>query len=138
MAAALGEALVLELDSGGADALERAHGVPHVDRVAEAGVGIDDERQGGGIGDRPGRPREVRQGSEADIGHAEPGIGEAGAGQVDRLEAEILDDARPERVGGARHQERAPVRYRPPQSLACGHPRSLAREAEVSRAGRPC
>jgi hypothetical protein len=39
-----GKALVLELDHRGAGALEAAHRALHVERVAEAGVGIDDDR----------------------------------------------------------------------------------------------
>jgi hypothetical protein len=44
VAAALGEALVLQLDHRGAGALEAAHRALHVQRIAEAGVGVDDHR----------------------------------------------------------------------------------------------
>ena len=47
---------------------------------------------------------EFGQRDQADVRHAEEGIGDAGAGDVDRLEAEVLDDARGERIGGARQQ----------------------------------
>ena len=50
MAAALGKVLVLELDRVGAGALELAHGALDVERVAVAGVGVDDQ-----MGSRRGR-----------------------------------------------------------------------------------
>jgi len=37
--------LILEHEAGNARALERAHGVMHVDRVAVAGVGVGEEQQ---------------------------------------------------------------------------------------------
>ena len=43
MAAALGKVLVLELDRVGAGALELADGAHDVERIAVAGVGIDDQ-----------------------------------------------------------------------------------------------
>ena len=46
MAAALREALVLELDRARAGALEEPHRALDVERIAVAGVGIDDERRG--------------------------------------------------------------------------------------------
>ena len=60
MAAALGEVLVLELDRVGAGALELAHGAHDIERIAVAGVGIDDQvrsRRGRGSAPASRRPR---------------------------------------------------------------------------------
>ncbi len=103
MAAALRELLVLELHGVGAGALQHADRARDVQRIAEARVGIDDERQrdrlahGGDVGGKLGER------DEADIGHAEIGIGEAGAGDIDGGETQALDEARGERVGRARN-----------------------------------
>ena len=45
MSAALGKFLVLELNGVGAAALEHLDRVADIDRIAETGVGIDDQRQ---------------------------------------------------------------------------------------------
>ena len=52
MAAALGKILVLELDRVGAGALEQAHGALHIERVAIAGVGIDDQMGADAVADQ--------------------------------------------------------------------------------------
>jgi len=44
------------------------------------------------------------QRGEADVGHAEEGVGDACAGDVDRVEAGVLDRARGQRIRGAREQ----------------------------------
>ena len=60
MAAALGKILVLELDRVGAGALELADRAHDIERVAVAGVGIDDQmrsRRGRGSAPASRRPR---------------------------------------------------------------------------------
>ena len=94
---------------GGAGALEQAHGALHVERIAEARVDVDDERQGADVADPRRGLGELGHGQEPEVGHAELRVGDAGAGQVDRLVAEILDNARDQRVGGAGHQQRPPL-----------------------------
>src|SRR5471030_259663 len=74
-----------------ARALEHAHGVAHVERVAEAGVGVDDQRQVHRVADARGVVGDLMQAHEALVRHAEPHVGDAGAGDVDRLEAEVGD-----------------------------------------------
>src|SRR5262245_4580304 len=76
MAATLGEILVLELDSVGAGALERAHCAHDVDRVAVAGVGVDDQMRGYALADERQRLRDLRHRDEADVRAAEPSIGD--------------------------------------------------------------
>ena len=62
MAAFLRQQLVLDMDRAGAGFLERAHHVHDVERLAVAGVAVDQHRQAGGAGDladeeaRPRRP----------------------------------------------------------------------------------
>ena len=109
MPALLREDLVLDLHGGGAGAFEQAHRALHVERIAEAGVDVDDERQGAHVADPRRGLGELGHGQEPKVGHAELRVGDAGAGQIDRLVAEILDNARNQRVGGAGHQQRPPL-----------------------------
>ena len=74
-----------------------------VDRVADARRVVGD----------------VGQADEAQVGHAEEHVGHAGAAEVDGLEAEVLDDARGQRVGGAGHQQPRRACLRPFAAAAC-------------------
>ena len=89
MAAALGHLLVFEVNAGGAGGLEEPDGALDVQGLAEAGVGVAEERQGGRLGDERACVDELGQREEADVGHAEPGR-QGAAGEVDGLEAEPL------------------------------------------------
>ncbi len=75
MAAALGRHLVLELDGAGAGALERAHGVPDIERIAEAGVGIDDDRQINDIADGGRVLHQLGQADEAQVRKPQERVG---------------------------------------------------------------
>ena len=87
MAAALGKILVLELDRVGAGALELAHRAHHVERVAVAGVGIDDQMRADAVADQRQRLGHLGHGDEADVGPAELGVGDRRAGDIERREA---------------------------------------------------
>ena len=106
MAAALGEHLVLDLDRVGAGALQHLDGAPHVERIAEAGVGIDHQRAGKHLADRDDVVGELGQRDEAIVGNAEEAVGDAGAGDIGRAEAAIGHDAGGERIGDARQDQR--------------------------------
>ena len=67
MAAALGEILVLELDRGRARALERAHRAHDIERVAVAGIGIDDQVRADAIADQRDRLGDLAHADEADV-----------------------------------------------------------------------
>jgi hypothetical protein len=121
VAAALGRDLVLELDAVGARALQRAHRVPHVQRIAEAGVGIDDQRQVHRVADARRVVGDLGQAHEGLVGQAEPHVGDAGAGDVDRLEAEVFDDAGRQRVERARHHHAAARLGQGSEGLASRH-----------------
>jgi hypothetical protein len=69
-----------------------------VDCVAEAGVDVDDQRQVDHAANGHDVIGHQSQIHEAEIRQAEMHIGDAGAGQVHRPEAEIGDDARRERI----------------------------------------
>ena len=109
MSAPLRKFLVLELDGIGAAALEHLDGAADIDRIAEAGVGIDDQRQRDNVAHRADVAGEFGQRDQADIRHAERRIGDAGAGDINRLEADILNDARGERVCRARQKHGFPL-----------------------------
>ena len=106
MAAALGEFLVLELDRVGAGALQHLDRAGGVDRVAEAGIGIDDERQGDGFAHGGDVLGELGEGQQPDIGRAQEAVGDARAGDIGGGKAQLLDDARRDRVRRTRHQDR--------------------------------
>ena len=87
MAAALGKLLVLELDRAGAGALEQPHGALDVERVAVAGVGVDDQMGVDAVADQRDGVDDLAHGDEADVGAAEPRVGDRRAGDIERLEA---------------------------------------------------
>ena len=91
-----------------ASKIEHLHGARHVDRIAETGVGIDDQRQRDHVAHGADVAGEFGQRDQADIRHAKKRIGDAGAGDVDRLEPDIFDHARGQRVGRPRQQNGLP------------------------------
>jgi len=106
MAAAPGKDLVLDLQGIGARALEQANGAHHVHGIAEAGVGIDHERAREYLADRRHVRCELAHRYQADVGDAEKRVGDAGAGDIGGRKALIGDDARRQRIGDARQQQR--------------------------------
>jgi hypothetical protein len=110
VSAFLRENLILDLQGGGAGALEEANGALHVERVAEARVDVDDERQRADVADPRGGLGDLGRSQQPDVRHAELRVRDPGSSEVHRLIAEILDDACNKRVGSARHQERPPFR----------------------------
>ena len=105
MAAALGKILVLDLDGVGAGALQQPHGALDIERIAVAGVGIDDEMRADAVADQRDRLDHLVHADEADVGPAEPRIGDRRAGDVERLEAGAFGDQRGERVVDARRDQ---------------------------------
>src|SRR5207302_11199491 len=84
---------------------QHAHRAPEVDGVAVAGIRVDDQWQVDDLADRGGVRGHVGDRDEAEIGQAEVGVGDARSGEVDRVEAEVLDDPRGQRVGGTGQQQ---------------------------------
>jgi hypothetical protein len=109
VAALLGKYLVLDLQSRRAGALEHAHGAHHVDGIAEPRIGIDDQRQRHGVGNRGHRVGDLGEGGEADVGRTQVHVGDAGSRDIDHLEPQLLDHAGEQRVRRAgRLHGRAP------------------------------
>jgi hypothetical protein len=102
MAATFGEVLILNLDGTGAGAFQKAHGALDVERVAVAGVGVDDEMSADPVADERDRLHDFVHADEADVGPPEPRIGNAGAGDVQRLEAGAFGNKGGERIVNAR------------------------------------
>ena len=92
MAAALGKGLVFNLQHGGAGLLESAHGAHGVERVAKAGVGVHDDRNADALGDAGQGVGHFGGGGQADVGAAQPRVGNRRAGQVERFKAGLLGD----------------------------------------------
>ena len=89
MSAALGEILVLELDRAGASAFEDADRAYDVKCVAVAGIGVHDQMSVDAVADQRQRVGHLAHRDEADIGPAEPSIGDRGAGDIERGEASL-------------------------------------------------
>ena len=105
MAAALGEALVFELHHGGPGALKAAYRALHVERIAKAGVAVDDDRGVHPLGDARQRVCHLAEGGQADVGAAKPGVGDRGARQVQGLKAGLLGHQRAQGVKDAGRQQ---------------------------------
>jgi hypothetical protein len=114
MTAALRMHLVFQLYAVGPGPLQRAHRVIDVERIAKAGVGIDDQRQLHRIADARRVLGDFMQAHEALVGHGKPHIGHAGAGDVDGLEAQVFDELGRQGIERAGHQGAA---ARPGQGL---------------------
>jgi hypothetical protein len=106
VAALLRKDLVLDLQARRAGPLQHLYGAHHVDRIAEAGVGVDQQGNGDRIRDRRDLVGDFRERGQADVGRAEIHVGDAGAGDIDRLVAEVLDNAREQAVAGAGENRR--------------------------------
>ena len=106
VAALLRPHLVLEEHAGRARVLEVADGAQHVDRVAVAGVGVDDH----GRGRRRARRRASASAISDSVRKPKSGSPRCAArhrvaGDEDDVEADARGDARRERVVDARHQD---------------------------------
>ena len=101
VAAALEYDLVLKLEAISASALERYHGVVHIQHVAKAGVGINDQRQTNCVRYARCGVCYLGQTQEALIRQAEPHVGDASAGDIEGLEAQIFDDPSRQRINSA-------------------------------------
>ena len=105
VAAALRERLILDLDRIRAGALEQAHRARHVERIAVAGIRIDDEMAADAIADQGNRIGHLAHRNEADVGATEPGIGNAGPRDIDRGEPCPLGKMRGQRIVDAGRDE---------------------------------
>ena len=98
----LGEHLVLDLDRVSAGALQHLNGAPHVERIAEASVGVDHQRPGKHLADGDDMVGEFGQGDETIVRDAEERVGDAGARDISSTESAIGDHAGRECIGNAR------------------------------------
>jgi hypothetical protein len=133
MAAALGKILVLELNGAGAGALEQAHGTLHVERVAVAGIGVDDQVGRHAVADQRHGVGHLAHADEADVGPPEPAVGDRGARNVKGVEAGLLGDQRGKRVMDAGRDHDRRLRQAGPQRAPGAHalppPASVANHA---------
>ena len=90
--------LVLDLDGARAGLFERPHRVGDIDRVAEASVRVDNQRQIDDAANRQDVVRDLTQIDEFEVGKSEVHVGEACAGEINRLKPEIGDHPRGERI----------------------------------------
>ena len=107
MSAALGKHLILELDRRGPGPLEQPHRTLDIERVAVAGVGIDDQRTVDAVAHQRDRLGDLGRGDEPDVGPPEPAIGDGRAGEIQRVEAGRSGDAGAQRVIHARRDDDA-------------------------------
>ena len=86
MPAPLGKRLVLELDRSRSRPLEQPHCPLHVESVAVTGVGVDNNRRLDAFANLGERVGDFARRHKADVGAAEPGVGDCRAGEIERLE----------------------------------------------------
>jgi hypothetical protein len=110
MPAALGERLVLELDRGRSRPLEQPDRPLHVQRVAVAGVGVDDDGRLDAFAHMRERVRDFARRDKADVGSAQPRVGDRGPGEVKRLEAGRCGERGRQRVIDAGREDDAALR----------------------------
>ncbi len=120
VAAALGKALVLELDGARARTLEQLHRPLHVERVAVAGVGVDDDGRGDPLAHQAEGLGHFGHGDEADVGPAEARVGDGRAGEIQRLEPRRLGERGGERVVDAGRDDDPVLREALAQSARWG------------------
>ncbi|MNV56391.1 hypothetical protein D3C71_1486710 [compost metagenome] len=108
VAAALGKGLVFQLDHGRARPLEAAHGALRVQRIAKAGIGIDDDGRGHPFGNAGQRVFDLGVRGQADVRAAQARIGDGRAGQVQRAKARLFGHQRRQGVvdAGSQHGAR--------------------------------
>ena len=87
MAATLGQGLVLQLNGVGAIALEQADGALHVEGVAISSVGVDDHWQIDALPHQADDLGHLVHRHQANIRPPEAGVGDTGAGHIDRRKA---------------------------------------------------
>ena len=122
-------------DAGGLQFLDRAH---HVERVAVAVIGIDQQRQLAGAIDAIGLVGELGEGQHDQVGRAEHRERADRAGEHADLEAEILGDARGDRIEHRARMDAAIARedraeaLRADRSSACNPP-ALTKPERVAR-----
>ena len=92
MAAALGKVLILDLNRVGAGAFQKAHGALHIERIAVAGVSIDNEMCADAVANERDGLHHLAHPDQADVRTAEPRVSDAGAGDIKRFEARALGD----------------------------------------------
>ena len=124
MAALLRQDLVLDMDRAGARLLEGAHHVHDVQRLAVAGVAVDQHRQARGARDLADEEADLVDRDDAEIGQAHRGRHRR-AGKIQRVEARGAGLQRRHAVVRARQlQDAGPVEQRA-EALARGHGRQI-------------
>ena len=114
--------LVLDLQTCRTSPLDHAHSPRNVDRIAEAGVPVDEDRHRHRIDDRPDVVGKLAQGDQAYIRYAKVHVGNAGTGDIDAVVAQILGHARKQRIWRAGNDGRVALGENRLQSLGtCAH-----------------
>ena len=98
MTATLGKILVLNLNRARPSALKQAHGAADVERVAVAGIRVDDQIGANAIVNHGERLEHLAHAHEPEVRSAEPRVGDRCTGDVKRGEAGLLRDQRGECV----------------------------------------
>ena len=124
MAALLGQDLVLDMDRAGARILEGAHHVHDVQRLAVAGVAVDQHRQPRRARDLPDEEADLVDRDDAEVGQPHR-RGHRRARKIERLEACRLGLQRRHAVVRAGHlQDAGPLEQRA-EALAGGNRRQV-------------
>src|SRR6266849_2896296 len=98
MSAFFGHDLIFNLNRIRSRALEYANAVPDVQRIAEAGLRVNNEWDVHSFTNRRGVLRNFGKADESKVRQSQKRIRCAGAAEIDSLEAKVLDNERRERV----------------------------------------
>jgi hypothetical protein len=102
----LGEDLIFNLNCRRSGPLEKSHRAIRVDGVSETSVAIDNQRNLERFGDTRHVVTKLNSGDQADVGHAQHGVGQARPREVHGGKAFGLNQARAERVVGTGQRQR--------------------------------
>ncbi len=95
--------LVFHVHGRGSGALHGADGAGDIEGASPPGVDIDQQRQGGDVGNAANVDQHIFHGADAEIGHAQRVGGHSSAGKVECAKAGGLRHARRVGVDGADH-----------------------------------
>ena len=90
--------LILDLDAGRAGALKQPDRSSDIERIAEAGIGVRQNRDVDRIGNGRNVFGKLTQRDEANIRHAQAHVRDPGAGHVESLKPVRRNDAREQRI----------------------------------------
>src|SRR5450755_248112 len=121
MAAAFGKTLILDLNCLRTGFLKQPHRTLDIERIAIAGIRIDDKMSIHTIADQRYRLDHFRDADQPDVRPPQTRIGDRRAGNIKRAETGLRGDQRGERIVNARRDHNWRLRQLCAQRVLLGH-----------------